>query len=180
MGEPQIHAPLEQISDCDLKIAVLHHPFDWLAEFDCNPIESRLMKQCDFILRGHQHKPQVMVMHGTRGDCVVIPAGACYDRRKTEDPNYTNAYNYVHLDFDTGKCFVFLRRWSEPRNEWIEDIDSYPGGKFEFRLPGIAADSHVIDYRFPRESIGGCYRSSDKQIVDAPLPIPAPNPIAAR
>jgi len=171
VGEPQIHAPLGQISEADLKIAVLHHPFDWLAEFDCIPIESRLMQQCDIILRGHQHKPQVMVMHGTSGDCVVIPAGACYDRRKAQDPNYTNAYNYVHLDFDTGKCFVFLRRWSEPRNEWIEDIDSYPGGKFEFRLPGLADPlSSTTDTR--GSQLDEAIDKIDKQIVAAPLLLP--------
>ena len=81
VGEPQIHDILEEISDADLKIAVLHHPFDWLAEFDCNRIEARLRHGCDFILRGHQHKPMVEIVSGTSGDCVIIPAGASYNRR---------------------------------------------------------------------------------------------------
>jgi hypothetical protein len=48
VGEPQIHDSLEEIADADLRIAVLHHPFDWLAEFDCNRIEERLKRGCDF------------------------------------------------------------------------------------------------------------------------------------
>jgi hypothetical protein len=68
------------------------------------------------VLRGHEHQPQVSVVHGTGGDCVIIPAGASYERRTAKDPRYTNAYNLVHLDFETGQGVVYLRRWSDPGN----------------------------------------------------------------
>ena len=126
VGEPQIHDPLEDISEFDIKIAVLHHPFEWLADFESSQIMSRLMKGCDFILRGHQHEPQVAVIRSTLGDCVVIPAGACYDRR-----TYANAYNFVHLDFKSGKRVVFLRCWNW-RDKWREDIDSCQEANLNF------------------------------------------------
>jgi hypothetical protein len=118
---------------------VLHHPFEWLDEFDRDCVESRLMKGCDFILQGHQHKPNVAAILNTSGNCVVIPAGACYNRRAAKNQHYPNAYNFVHLDFDSGNGIVFLRRWSEKRNEWVEDIDS--GGIFRFSFPKVMAKS---------------------------------------
>ncbi|MCI0397639.1 MAG: metallophosphoesterase [Chloroflexi bacterium] len=130
IGEPQIHDALAKIADAELRIAVVHHPFAWLSEFDRNRTEARLGRACHFILHGHVHNPQVHVVKGTTGDCVIIPAGASYKRRVAEDSRYTNAYNFVHLDFDAAHGTVYLRRWSEQRNEWIEDIDSHPGGKF--------------------------------------------------
>ena len=126
VGEPQIYDVVEAISESDIKIAVLHHPFEWLADFESSQIMHRLIKRCDFILRGHQHEQQVTVINSTYGDCIVIPAGACYNRR-----NYANAYNFVHLDFNSGKGIVFMRCWNE-RDDWREDIDSSPEGKFEF------------------------------------------------
>ena len=140
VGEPQIYYPLNQISDAEIKIAVLHHSMDWLAVYERMRIKGHLMRQCDFILYGHGHMPEVTQMHSTFGDCVFIPAGASYDRRIAKDPHYTNAYNFVHLDFETGKGIVFLRRWSDPRYEWIEDVDSHPCGKFEFTLPVARTD----------------------------------------
>jgi tetratricopeptide (TPR) repeat protein/3',5'-cyclic AMP phosphodiesterase CpdA len=134
VGEPQIQNYVDQIADADIRIAVLHHPFDWLAEFDCDRIESRMRQSFNFILRGHQHRPKVEVIHGTSGDSIIIPAGSCYNRRLPENPQYANSYNFVHLDFDSGSGTVFLRRWSDPRTKWIEDIDSFDYGKFEFRL----------------------------------------------
>ena len=156
VGEPQIHGILEGIADADLKIVVLHHPFDWLTEFDCNRIETRIRQGCDFILRGHQHKPKVEIASGTSGDCVVIPAGASYDRRMAENPLYTNSYNFVHLDFDTGKGLVFLRRWSDPRNKWLEDVDSCDGGKCEFNLSksmpeALSSEKALLSIKTPHQ-----------------------------
>jgi len=140
VGEPQIDGILEE--HAYLKIAVLHHPFDWLTEFDCNRIEDRLRQECDFILRGHQHKPKVEIAGGTSGDCVIIPAGASYDRRMAENPRYANSYNFVHLDFSTGEGIAFLRRWSDPRGKWLEDDDSCDDGRcvFDFK-PGLEVTS---------------------------------------
>lgn len=130
IGEPQLHDALKQIADAELRIAVVHHPFDWLSEFDRNRTEARLGRECHFILRGHTHNPQVHVMRGTGGDCVIIPAGTSYKRRIAEDPRYTNAYNWVHLNLEAGQGVVYLRRWSDPRNQWIEDTDAHPGGQY--------------------------------------------------
>lgn len=130
VGEPQIHDALAQIASADMRIAVLHHPFDFLSEFDRNRVEDQLQRQVHFILRGHEHKPKVSALQSTSGDCVVIPAGASFLRRAVDDPRYTNAYNFVHLNFDEGKGIVYLRRWSDPQNKWIEDTDTYTGGKF--------------------------------------------------
>ncbi|MFZ2472394.1 MAG: tetratricopeptide repeat protein [Methanothrix sp.] len=134
VGEPQIYNALEEISRTDLRVAVLHHPFDWLREFDRNRIEDSLRQGCDFILRGHQHKPKVEITSGTSGNCVIIPAGASYDRRMAENPRYANSFNFVHLDFDAGNGVVFLRRWSDDGNKWLEDIASCKDGKCKFTL----------------------------------------------
>ncbi len=41
------------IAGADLRIALMHHPFEWLADFDREVCEPLLMERCDFILRGH-------------------------------------------------------------------------------------------------------------------------------
>jgi len=137
LGEPQVYEALAKSQDAEICIAVFHHPFDWLVEFDQHRIEERIGRQCHFVLRGHQHFPQVQVMRGTIGDCVVIPAGASYDRDVSSDPLYTNAYNFVHLDLETNRGIAYLRRWSTRRGEWVDDTDSWDGGQFAFDLPKV-------------------------------------------
>ena len=109
-----------------------------------NHISGRLMEGCDFILQGHQHKSGVEVIQSSSGSSIIIPAGACYDRRIERDPRYTCAYNFTHLNIDSGNGIVFFRRWSENRGIWLEDIDSYDQGKFEFILPRISGSLPIL------------------------------------
>jgi formylglycine-generating enzyme required for sulfatase activity/predicted phosphodiesterase len=135
VGEAQLHEALATIQSADVRIAVMHHPFAWLKEFDRERIEDRLKRGCHFILHGHEHKPKFDFSHGLPGQCAIIPAGACFERRLATNPRYTNAYNFVHLDFDTGRGVIYLRRWSDPRNQWLADHESHDGGLFTFPLP---------------------------------------------
>ena len=139
IGEPQPYDPLDEMAKAKTKteicIAVIHHPFEWLSSFDRDLVENLLIQDCHFILSGHLHHPNFNVQHGIAGDCVIIPAGASYDRRVPEDPRYANSYNFVHLDFEMKQGTIYLRRWSEPRREWIEDCDSCKDGAFQFDFP---------------------------------------------
>jgi predicted NACHT family NTPase len=126
---------VKQIEAADVRIVVLHHPFEWLAEFDRHRVEERLGRAAHFILCGHQHVPQVRVQRGTGGDCVVIPAGATYERRTPDNPRYTNAYNFVCFDFKTSRGTVYLRRWNDRGGEWVKDVETHSGGRYPFRLP---------------------------------------------
>jgi predicted phosphodiesterase len=135
VGEPQIHDALDTMRGADVRMVVLHHPFSWLAEWERQRVQERIQHSAHFVLMGHQHVPEVQVLRGTGGDCVVIPAGASYDRRTPGDPTYANAYNWVHLDLDAGRGTVFLRRWSQRRSAWIDDGDAPTGPRFELTLP---------------------------------------------
>lgn len=135
VGEPQVYQPIRDMADASIRIAVMHHPFNWLCEFDRRRIEDRLGKSCHFILSGHQHEGEVRILSGTRGDCVIVPAGASYDRRSALHPRYVNAYNMVVLDLVTGLGTVYLRRWSDRQNAWVEDTDAHPNAEVQFLLP---------------------------------------------
>lgn len=58
IGERQVRSALEaaEKTGADLKIALLHHPFDWLREFDQNDSAALLLDNCDFVLHGHLHQ----------------------------------------------------------------------------------------------------------------------------
>ncbi|MGM3307995.1 SIR2 family protein [Anabaena sp. WFMT] len=138
VGEPQLYDALNQITSYEVRIAVLHHPLGWLAEFERDLITQRLQDNdgCHFLLCGHQHRSEVYQVAGTTGKCVIIPAGSSYDHR-----DYRNGYNFVHLNFETRKGTVYLRRWSDQKNRWFKDIESADeNGYVKFKLPqkGIA------------------------------------------
>lgn len=139
VGEPQIHDLLydERFLKADVRIVVMHHPFDWLAEFERDLIRDQLTKNCHFILHGHEHRPKMTFEDGTGGNCVIIPAGSSYERREPLASRYANGYNFVHLDFASGTGTVYFRRYDD-RQGWINDTgttgDETPGYR-TFTLP---------------------------------------------
>ena len=135
LGEPQVHEALKRIEGADVRLAVLHHPFEWLATFDRDRVEKPFQGGCHFILHGHEHRPNFSLSCGPAGEYAVIPAGAGFAGRTPKDPRYANAYNLVHLDFETGRGKLLFRRWSDGGKQWIADTDAHAGGRFEFRLP---------------------------------------------
>ena len=131
IGEFQTRAALP--SDAHLTIALVHHSFEWLMEVDRIVVEDILMNNCSIVLRGHLHRPEVLVVSSLAGDLLVIPSGAVFDTR-----NSPNAYNIVQVDLNSGTGTVYLRRYNDRRNEWQKDIESTgekADGKFNFRLP---------------------------------------------
>lgn len=137
LGEPPLDAAMKRIKDCDIRIAVMHHPITWLTDRDRDLVEERLYRECHFVLHGHQHLPRVHVIKSTIGDTINIPAGTIYNDRLANNPRYDNSYNFVHLDFETSRGTVYLRRWSDPEGKWIRD-QAYGGeGSFHFVLPKL-------------------------------------------
>jgi predicted phosphodiesterase len=142
IGERQLIRALEGIGEADLRIAVLHHPLDWLHEIERFSTERRLRANCDFILHGHWHEPQVEVKHSIAGRAVYIPAGSVYAHR-----DYPNGYNFVQVDMSTRRGKVYLRRYNDQGPggpEWVKDILSTGdelGGEFGLTLPQQLEDS---------------------------------------
>ena len=132
IGERQLMEALQGTEQADLRIALLHHPVDWLHETDRFRVTKQLSTKCDFVLHGHWHQPEVIHTHTTSGQAVYIPAGAIYVER-----SYPNGYNIVQFDIEARKVTVHLRRYSDERGEWIKDIESTGenrDGVFEFLL----------------------------------------------
>ena len=106
-----------KIKDADFSIALMHHPPDWLVEYE-NPDFGRGLEQdFKFLLHGHEHRDWVQ---STATGYTVLAGGACYERSDSE----RNGYNLVQLDLERGKGEVWLRRYESTGGGWIPRIIS--------------------------------------------------------
>lgn len=55
VGQKQINDLYKHIKDADIKICLMHHPTDWLSDYESTIIERELTK-FDIVLRGHVHE----------------------------------------------------------------------------------------------------------------------------
>lgn len=138
VGELQVRTALARAEEADLRISLLHHPFDHLREFDRDDVEPMLSDNCDFILHGHEHQTNVLSLSDPDAKAMVIAAGVC-----EEVGRYPNSYNFVRLDPAAGSGTVYLRRYSDERGGfWTSDTLSYrnvSNGRYVFSFPAIAA-----------------------------------------
>jgi len=135
IGERQVRTALEQAEGADLKIALMHHPFDWLREFDQNDSAAILTNQCNFILHGHLHRTSAAQLISPDSAAMILASGACYESR-----DWPNMYNWARLDFSAGTGTVYLRRYSPDQGGfWTKDVMSYRNvteGVYTFPLRG--------------------------------------------
>lgn len=141
IGEPQFVKctkleELKEISaDAVIRIAVVHHPINYLNDDIDNDVIRRIPEHCDFLLSGHTHKfdtKEIKEINNTQ--IRTISAGASYDRRKESNRDHDMSYNFVHLDLDTNQGTIFYRRWDDPNwGAYLKD-DIINEGKVAFTI----------------------------------------------
>jgi len=106
IGERQIIEAVKLARDCDphLVIALVHHPIEWLTDWEQHSCRTSLLSAANFLHRGHMHQPDVYV--SPHRPCLVIAAGSAHAGRF-----YPNSYNIVTLDLGAGISTVYPRMY---------------------------------------------------------------------
>jgi predicted MPP superfamily phosphohydrolase len=132
LGERQVRTALDMAEGADLLLAVMHHPLEWLQDFDSKDVERLLCGRCHFVLHGHMHQVGVLQTYAPDTATMIIGAGACYESRP-----YPNSYNFVQIDTVTGEGKIYLRRYSDQGGFWTKDAMTYRNvrdGEYAFVL----------------------------------------------
>ena len=125
---------LEQ-KGADLKVALLHHPLDWLNDLEVANIAAELEANVDFVLRGHLHRTDVQYIAGVGGEALHLAAGAAYQTRQ-----WPNRAIYVTIDGSQVTVFP-IKYEDEPRETWTVDPSLFPqepGYQKEYAIARLA------------------------------------------
>lgn len=128
------------LDGADLKLALLHHPSDWLQEFDRGELPKLLADHFHLVLRGHMHETSLEFLATPGHQQITLASGAAYAGSR-----YRNAYNVVRVTFG-GKTHVetWLRSYAKGEGCFVKDVETYAAaedGKWEWDLPGSAPRS---------------------------------------
>lgn len=126
IGERQIDLALEQVKDCDLKIAAFHHPERWL-----NPIDNSFLlikSNYDLILFGHNHEaiPESNILLGH--NCITSNGGCLYENR-----NRHNSFSIIDYNFETYTTSFNYRTYFDKRRVFDEGVDIISKGSIAFQ-----------------------------------------------
>lgn len=131
VGERVVDKAVESLEPAKLKIAVLHHPFDWLQEFDRISVESQVYNHFDIILCGHTHRPDPVYSQAITGASLKAQVGCLYQNRE-----YFNGYHIVAIDSDRRHVAINLRSYFDSPNRYFGPAVNIkkPDGILKYRL----------------------------------------------
>lgn len=92
LGCWQMHALLARADDTALSIALMHHPWDYLADFDAEVVREAVQRRCAIVLSGHRHRQVGQAATRPGGGVLELAAGCCYG-----GSDYANAYQFQCL-----------------------------------------------------------------------------------
>lgn len=118
LGRWMCHTLLRGAEDADLSLALLHHPWDYLAEWDKAVSEEEVRRRCGVILHGHLHQQDARLAGDPDRDVLQLAAGAGYS-----GSSWANAYQLLELDPGSGEARVHFRAWDG--HDWIPDRNRY-------------------------------------------------------
>jgi predicted MPP superfamily phosphohydrolase len=150
LGERNVDNAISRLNDCDIRLAMFHHPFDWLAEFDEAAVASRLMGEFDILLCGHIHRPEPQARLTPAGNAVLSQSGCIF---QYSDRKYFNGYQYIIIDTDNTEVSFDIRTWYDaPRRSFDVAVNIADGGKASFPLtPRPGNGSRALIQQFLRE-----------------------------
>jgi predicted MPP superfamily phosphohydrolase len=146
LGERQVREAVKQAGKADIRLALMHHPFELLKDFDREVAEAVLTQSSHFILMGHRHDTRLVQQLEPDTEVMVLSAGACYQKRRE-----FNSCNCVSLDLEAGNGTVYLYAYSDKRGgHWVKDTFTYPNllnGEWLFELPTSLTVRHATAHR---------------------------------
>lgn len=145
IGRRALDEALNQANaDFDLKIAIMHHPLDWLSETERQNIQKTLREKFDCILAGHLHVSETETRHDNEDSAIFLSAGASYQTR-----DYPCTAMYVSVIGNQLKIHP-IRYEDSPKEKWTLDTSVFHSAKDyfgRFNLPclsgGIKASNPV-------------------------------------
>ncbi|WP_159039995.1 metallophosphoesterase [Christiangramia fulva] len=121
LGKNQIENSLEFISDTDIKIAILHHPLEFLNSRDYKKIKPLLYSNYDMIFLGHTHKLESQKVDDLDGN-LFLSIGKSINGIQSEEISYTNGYAVI--DFEkSDNITVHYRKYLDLHRKFVVNSD---------------------------------------------------------
>ncbi|MCG8274095.1 metallophosphoesterase [Aquamicrobium sp. NLF2-7] len=112
-----------------LRIALLHHPLDWLEETTRSAVNDLLIEHTDLVLYGHVHANDVVGQIKGSASCLFFQAPPL----RAGWSKGTNGYAIIRGDVAHKRFEVEYRSYSQPRRTFVLGEDFTPNGRLHPR-----------------------------------------------
>lgn len=119
--EEQLSNSYRFISECDVKIAILHQPLDFFHKSEVDKIREIIEKEYDILLLGHTHKQESSFHQTLNGNCYFSVAKSL-NGKMSKDMDYINGYSIMEY-IPNEELKVNLRKYCSISYKFIPNSD---------------------------------------------------------
>lgn len=136
LGERQITNARELNKEANLLIALMHHPIEWLSEFERKNTFSFLSRDYDILLCGHTHESSTFQISSLNGKLLIIHSPANWTSNiRSVDLEFSNGYQIIDYDIIEKKVKISYRRYSHKKESYVTNTDISEEGEQIYLLP---------------------------------------------
>lgn len=136
LGERAVDLSIEALRDCDFRIAVHHHPLDWLVPADRDNVNFLTRKNFDLSCCGHVHSSSPNMSRDPSGTCVTSQAGSVFAGR-----DWFNGYHIIEIDLASRDYTFHIREYVNQQRRFASATRVCDDGML------IISNAQVGDYR---------------------------------
>ena len=138
LGERAVDMALAELEGCDFKIAVHHHPLEWLHPVDADAVDLLLRRSFDLSCSGHVHQSKPRLTMDGSGSCIASPTGSVFAGRE-----WFNGYQIVEIDIPDRRYTFHVREYLDNRREFDRAVRVAQNGLVEFQNPVLHDRSRI-------------------------------------
>ena len=136
VGEKQITDSLGELKNCDIKIALCHHHYDYLKEFDSEIIEILLKQDFNLFFTGHTHKVKAGSIQDPDGKLFTFCAsGTLSNSIRQPEKKYENGFSIIDYNLNEEKLIASFFKGEYPKKEFIVNSSIGNNGIWEVKIP---------------------------------------------
>ncbi|HXR46677.1 MAG TPA: metallophosphoesterase [Candidatus Limnocylindrales bacterium] len=135
----QVNISADALDKCALRIALIHHPFEWFHEAESDILED-LKRRFEVILTGHLHRAISTAEQTTAHNSLFLTVPALYAGA------HGDGYNVYRIGIEDRAFTANFRKYIRNRNEFDRDTTHARDGSHKFDLPvrDISKMSHAV------------------------------------
>jgi predicted MPP superfamily phosphohydrolase len=127
LGDEQVRQATNLLNDVDLRIAVMHHPLEWLSPTEKPVVQRSLAINFQAVLSGHNHDNNAQAISSNIGSLFHSNTGCLYE---TED--YFNGYSLLTFDPSENSWLVEAREYYFQRRSFDQSPRFSTNGEKKF------------------------------------------------
>ncbi|WP_042248967.1 STAND family AAA ATPase [Jejuia pallidilutea] len=121
LGKNQIENSLLEISDCQVKLALSHHPLEFFKEFERESLKIAIYRNYDILFTGHVHELASSYTSDLLGNIFISIANSTIGDFPKER-KYVNGYTILDLE-PNQKIVTHYRKFIETHGNFVPNTD---------------------------------------------------------